>query len=151
MARLVGTVTGLGGGTWVNPGRLERDKWCTWSTIPFLKMAPGIPREAHWLLSDETLDLQRWSHSRHIDRMGHGLADLVVSSPWIHVSCLEDAWCAHCLKGAWLPRRGDTWCKARMERQSQNGEQVPPSSASYLKMEWGVWAPKRVAGKGQAS
>lgn len=40
-----------------------------------------VPRQAHWLLSDETLDLQRLSHSRHIDRMGHGLADLVVSSP----------------------------------------------------------------------
>lgn len=42
MACLVGTMTGLGDGTWVNPGRLERDNWCTWSTIPFLKMTPGM-------------------------------------------------------------------------------------------------------------
>lgn len=73
-------MTGLGADTWVGPGRLERDKWCIWPIIPFLEMTPrDIPWEAHWLLSDEILNVQRLSHSRQIDRMGHSLADLMIS------------------------------------------------------------------------
>lgn len=47
-----------------------------------------------WLLSDETLDLQRSAHSRHIDGMGHSLADLMVPSPWIRGTWFEGTQCA---------------------------------------------------------
>lgn len=112
-----------------------------------------VPWEAHWLLSDETLDLQGLAHSKAIDRRGHP----VRFAGFFTLNTRGEAGvCEVCLlpegAGAWLSWQGHAWSKARMERQSQNWEEAPSSSAQYLKrgvrMEWGsepqsTWVEKR--------
>lgn len=145
-------MTGLGTGTLESLRRLQGNKWCIWPTIPLLKVTPrDVPWEAHWLPFYETLDLQRLSHSRPIDRIRHCLADLMVSSPWIYVAGRGDAKHSHYLAEVTRPYRkqGQDWEAEAELRGSpifycviseENGED-----------EMGVWTPRRMAGERRAS